>query len=146
MLWGRPIYKWFFFVAAFIGLFPLCTLVATYGIRLVLVLSGDEHLFYFISPLDLPLTYFLIALISKVAYHFFLATCIGGSCIGTDAPGSSDDFDLTRQINDIFNFVSNLCLIMSIVSGALIISEKVGDLQDYANSRVGVAHQGPHGQ
>lgn len=139
-------------MAAFIGLFPVCSVVSTYGIRLVLVLSGDEHLFYFISPLDLPITYFLIALIAKIAYLFLLSTCLGSDCFSTPAPGSSDNFDFTRTLNDIFDFVSNLTLIMSVVSGVLIIAEKVAILLVDARNRVlsnyvtGSADEGAHGQ
>lgn len=43
----------------------------------------------------------------------------------TEAPSGSDDFDLTHDLSNIFDFVVNLCMIMSIVSGVLIIAEKV---------------------
>lgn len=101
------------------------SLIATYGIRLVLVLAGDEHLFYFISPLDLPLTYILVSLGAKIAYYLLLSQCIGTACLATEPPGVSDDFDFTHELNDIVDFLSNLCLIMSAVSGGLIIIEKV---------------------
>jgi hypothetical protein len=99
--------------------------VATYAIRLVLVLSSDEYLFYFLTPLDLPVTYFLVSLGSKIAWFFFMSDCIGLRCMQTEAPSGSDDFDLTHDLSNIFDFVVNLCMIMSIVSGVLIIAEKV---------------------
>ncbi len=127
VLWGRALWRWSLFVAAFSLLIPVCHIIATFVIRILLVISGEAHLFYFLAAMEYPLATLFVAVGCKISWIFLLLDCTAPSCYGlaTQAP----DFDYTLSINSTFDFVSDLVRV------------KISRVGPNADSRAGAHHE-----